>query len=75
MAHIVEIWEMHGDSGKTWTPACLSCGWVGTGTSRLVAEAEAELHGADESARFLIARRPSGDSRRTPDPRWPRRAG
>jgi hypothetical protein len=35
------LWERKGERGSQWTPACLSCGWSGTG-----AHAEAEAEGA-----------------------------
>jgi hypothetical protein len=43
-AHIVELWEMVGDSRTIYTPACLNCGWIGGDGTRLEAETEAGMH-------------------------------
>lgn len=69
MPHIVEIWDMEGDGGTVWTPACLSCGWVGTGGPRPAAETEAALHEAGESASIVIAGKPAAGPRRSSGPR------
>ena len=34
---LVELWEMRSDDRTLWTPACLSCGWVGSDTHRRAA--------------------------------------
>ncbi|HTR74554.1 MAG TPA: hypothetical protein VMH33_04765 [Solirubrobacterales bacterium] len=57
---------MQGEAGTLWTPACLSCGWVGTGGPRRAAEAEGSRHEADEAAPIVIARRPVANHRRSP---------
>lgn len=74
MAHIVEIWEMRGDDGTLWTPACLSCGWVGTDGPRAAAVVAAARHEADESAGAATVR-PAGGIPRSLDRRRPPAAG
>jgi hypothetical protein len=43
-SHVVEFWEMVGESRTAYTPACLNCGWIGSDGSRVEAEAEGVMH-------------------------------
>jgi hypothetical protein len=42
-SHVVEIWEMVGESRTLNTPACLICGWIGSDGSRAEAEHEGRI--------------------------------
>jgi hypothetical protein len=55
MRHLVEIWEMTGERRIVSRPACLSCGWVGSGGSRLIAEREGRAHEEGEGASRMAA--------------------
>jgi len=36
MACIIEIWTMVGEQQTLYTPACLTCGWIGSDGTLLV---------------------------------------
>jgi hypothetical protein len=44
LSHVVELWEMVGETGTVYTPACLSCGWIGGDGPRVEAEREGRMH-------------------------------
>ena len=62
VAHTVELWEMVGEKRTIFTPACLSCGWIGADGPRLKAEEQGRRHEAGEVPPWIVApgRRPAG---------------
>jgi hypothetical protein len=43
-SHVIELWEMVGETRTLFTPACLNCGWVGSDGTRGEAEEEGLMH-------------------------------
>ena len=55
VACIVEIWGMKGEKGSQWTPACLTCAWIGSDGTRAEAETEARMHERGERQPWQLA--------------------
>jgi hypothetical protein len=44
MTCLFEIWTMVGEKETLYTPACLSCGWIGSDGTMAEAEHEGGMH-------------------------------
>lgn len=48
MACIIDYWETKGEKQTLYTPACLSCGWIGSDGTMAEAEREGAMHARGE---------------------------
>lgn len=55
MACTTEIWERHGEKGTEYTPACLTCAWIGSDGTRRQAVEEAGMHERGERHPWQLA--------------------
>jgi hypothetical protein len=52
---LIEIWTMVGEQQRLYTPACLSCGWIGSDGTRVEAEREGGMHERGERQPWIMA--------------------
>ncbi len=55
MSCLIEIWTMVGEQQTLYTPACPSCGWIGSDGTMAEAEHEGSMHERGERHPWQLA--------------------